>query len=317
MRFFLLGSLALAAGSASAQGLFDFEDPALEKRADSDVRYDSCGIPLRSTWSRHGKYSRHGSGRLPFALFTILTFRSDLNDASQASKKRSCEERRAAYHDQSALASYNQKSSGQGDAASSGMVKASRAASPTSWEASSQSNTWLPDTTSTQETNTWKAASSSAAPSSSVNWNQNAAQQQNTWTSSDPVWSSSEAQSDSSSSQEWENTWSSSAAAEPTSSAKAQAKVRVANYQQPQQADAASSESAEPSSSEEAAEPTSSSSSSTSSSGSSHGKRGLAWAVDNNWAPTIATDRISWAYHWQDAYIPTLPSDVDFYPMRK
>jgi len=43
--------------------------------------------------------------------------------------------------------------------------------------------------------------------------------------------------------------------------------------------------------------------------------RGLAWAVDNNYAPTIAKGLIQWYHHWQDLYVPEMPSSLEYVPM--
>lgn len=44
--------------------------------------------------------------------------------------------------------------------------------------------------------------------------------------------------------------------------------------------------------------------------------RGLAWATDNRYAPTIATKpKISWYHHWQDGPVSQMPKDVEYVPM--
>lgn len=207
----------------------------------------------------------------------------------------------------------------------------------------SQENTWSQQNTWTEEQSTW-----SSQPEATNTWS---AEDQNTWSSSAPAWTQSSEEAWSSSAdwdqqqqdtttQQWTNTWDDatntewSSSAAPSSSSTPQVKFRVANVQQ-QAATTTSSDNAweatttsdpyaitvgHPDSSSDAwsseePEPATSSAVTPPSTGNSYGKRGLAWAVDDRWAPTIATDKISWAYHWQDDYISTLPSSVEFYPM--
>lgn len=45
-------------------------------------------------------------------------------------------------------------------------------------------------------------------------------------------------------------------------------------------------------------------------------ERGLAWGVNDAWAPTIADKPlITWAHHWQLGPIETLPDKVEYVPM--
>ena len=45
-------------------------------------------------------------------------------------------------------------------------------------------------------------------------------------------------------------------------------------------------------------------------------ERGLAWGVNDAWAPTIADKPlITWAHHWQLGPVSTMPAKVEYVPM--
>jgi len=288
MRFSVLGSLAFAAGSASASGLFDFESHKIAshsvmRRANGDVQYDSCGVPLKASWTRHGTYSKkHGSAH-----------------------KRTCEERRAAYHDQGALGPYESKPS-HSEAA---QLQQHHQEQPQATQAWDQKNTHQEDQWSGEEQHT---------PEGQDVWSHEAvSQEEQTWEEPEPSTEQEEWQPEST--EEWQPE------PEPTSaeeswtepSAEAQAQGAHSEEEQDDGAVAQLGQAAQSVVSEATGQNDNSDWQPPHSDATDDGvlARGLAWAVDDRWAPTIASGNIGWTYHWQDGPIHTMPEHVEFYPM--
>lgn len=316
MRFSVLGSLAFAAGSASASGLFDFESHKIAshsvmRRANGDVQYDSCGVPLKASWTRHGTYSKkHGSGEQTLSFL----FASDCADSNARTRlcvctahKRTCEERRAAYHDQGALGPYESKPS-HSEAA---QLQQHHQEQPQATQAWDQKNTHQEDQWSGEEQHT---------PEGQDVWSHEAvSQEEQTWEEPEPSTEQEEWQPEST--EEWQPE------PEPTSaeeswtepSAEAQAQGAHSEEEQDDGAVAQLGQAAQSVVSEVTGQNDNSDWQPPHSDATDDGvlARGLAWAVDDRWAPTIASGNIGWTYHWQDGPIHTMPEHVEFYPMRQ